>query len=185
MTILRPSHRLVLIALIAAMLTSGGARSEPGRYLTHRVFLQGVFGDVPEQPASLLVDADLRVVIEAVLDHRFGHLRVRYWDDGQTTAWVLDEVGKTEPITVGIAIRDTKVLTLRVLEFRESRGWEVRYPFFTDQFSGVRLTDQHRIDRAIDGITGATLSVAAVQKVARVALILDAQVRRAGSTPAH
>ena len=64
---------------------------------------------------------------------------------------------------------------LRVLAFRESRGWEVRYPFFTDQFKGVGLTDGHALDKAIDGISGATLSVRALEKLARLALYLHDQ----------
>jgi hypothetical protein len=64
-----------------------------------------------------------------------------------------------------------------VLEFRESRGWEIRYPFFTDQYAGTELNDNDGIDRAIDGITGATLSVNAANKVVRVALICDESLR--------
>ncbi len=63
-----------------------------------------------------------------------------------------------------------------MLEFRESRGWEVRYPFFTDQYHGAGLAEHGAIDRRIDGITGATLSVAAVNRVVRLALMLDEQV---------
>ena len=64
-----------------------------------------------------------------------------------------------------------------VLAFRESRGWEIRYPFFTEQFSGLTLADDGYLSGPVDGITGATLSVRATEKVARLALWLDAQVR--------
>jgi hypothetical protein len=168
---------LVVLALVTA--ASVMARAEPGRYLELDAFLESVLGQVPERPHSLLVDAGLRDRIEAVLGHRFSRLRVRYWDDGQTTAWVLDEIGKTEPITVAVAIGHGRVASVRILEFRESRGWEVRYPFFTDQFSGAGVAEGDRIDRSIDGITGATLSVNAVTRVVSLALILDAYVRSA------
>jgi hypothetical protein len=65
---------------------------------------------------------------------------------------------------------------IEVLAFRESRGWEIRYPFFTSQFSGLELADDGYLSESIDGITGATMSVRAVERVARLALWLDAQV---------
>ncbi len=67
-----------------------------------------------------------------------------------------------------------------MLEFRESRGWEVRYPFFTRQFEDARLNGKDRLDRDIDSITGATLSVHAVTRVARVALIMHDTVAAPG-----
>ena len=65
---------------------------------------------------------------------------------------------------------------VRILEFRESRGWEVRYPFFTEQFAGVNLTPEYQLGKRIDGVTGATLSVRAVKKIAALALYLHSQV---------
>ena len=63
-------------------------------------------------------------------------------------------------------------MDVKVLIFRESRGWEVRYPFFTDQFKGATLVTDNNLDRKIDGITGATLSVNALTKLGRIALLL-------------
>ena len=107
-------------------------------------------------------------------------MRLHYWQQGETTAWILEEIGKTEPITIGVSIEAGKVRNVRVLTFRESRGWEIRYPFFTEQYLGASLDENHGLDRAIDGITGATLSVAAMNKVVRIALLLDRRVRAAG-----
>jgi hypothetical protein len=59
-----------------------------------------------------------------------------------------------------------------VLIFRESRGWEVRHDFFTDQFKGVTLNDDRELDLPIDNISGATLSVRALTRLARLALYL-------------
>jgi hypothetical protein len=69
-----------------------------------------------------------------------------------------------------------EILDVKVLIFRESRGWEVRYPFFTDQFKDATLTAERNLDRKIDGISGATLSVNALTKLARLALFLDSYV---------
>ena len=77
-----------------------------------------------------------------------------------------------KPITTGLVINEDRVERIRVLEYRESRGGEVRHPFFTGQFKGAGLTEEHRLDRPIDGISGATLSVRALKKLAALALYL-------------
>ncbi len=91
----------------------------------------------------------------------------------------MEEIGKERPITTGIVIDQDKIELVRILIFRESRGWEVRYPFFTDQFKEVRLINKNMLDTPIDGISGATLSVNAVTKLARLALMLDSFVSTA------
>ncbi len=45
------------------------------------------------------------------------------------------------------------------------------------QFHQARLTGGRNLDQPIDGITGATLSVRAMTRMARVALLLDAHAR--------
>ena len=161
---------------IVAIGVAGAAIGSPGRYLELDEFLKSV-GVAQESPEVVFIDRDLRLNLEAVFGHRLSLLRVRFWRDQDTTAWVLDEIGKTEPITLGVAVEDGRVQSVRVLEFRESRGSEIRLPFFTNQFTGAGLVQGQYLDRHVDGITGATLSVAAVDKVVRAALILDQRVR--------
>ena len=67
---------------------------------------------------------------------------------------------------------------MSVLQFRESRGWEIRYPFFTQQFDGVRLDKNDKLNERIDGITGATLSVRAATRSANLALVLSEYIRQ-------
>jgi hypothetical protein len=148
------------------------ASTEGGRYLDRDEFLQAAFPQSKPEQGMLWMTEEIRAAVESVLGHRFAMLRVRYWYDGATTAWILDEIGKEEPITIGVTINEHAVEMVRVLEFRESRGWEIRYPFFTDQFNGAKLHRDRSIDRQIDGITGATLSVGAVNRVVKMALIL-------------
>jgi Na+-transporting NADH:ubiquinone oxidoreductase subunit NqrC len=54
----------------------------------------------------------------------------------------------------------------------------VRYPFFTDQFNGLQLDENNRLQRKIDGISGATLSVNALTRLARLALHLHEEATR-------
>ncbi len=139
-------------------------------------FISKVFsGETPERK-RLKLDADLKARIKKILGHRMRGSRLRYWQQNNRTVWILEEIGKTKPITTGLIVVGGKIEQLKVLKFRESRGGEIRYPFFTDQFKGVGLDDRNDLDRSIDGISGATLSVRAMKKLARVAIILHNHV---------
>lgn len=160
------------------------ASAKPSLYMSDTEFLASVFAESIPPASQFIVTSELREQIEDILDHRFPGLRLRYWQHGEATAWVLDEIGKHEPITIGVSIDAGRVGSVRVLEYRESRGSEVRFSYFTDQFLGAVLKDGSALDRPIDGITGATLSVNAVQNVVRVALLLDEHVKSAGHSNA-
>jgi hypothetical protein len=149
-----------------------------GRYMEVETYVASSFAESEPPVSTLWVAGELRESVEQMLGHHFGALRVRYWDDGQTSVWILDEIGKELPITIGVTVRHSSIENVRILEFRETRGWEVRYPFFTDQFREVRLDPDGRLSRNIDGVTGATLSVGAVTRIAKVALILDEYIRK-------
>jgi hypothetical protein len=151
-------------------------------YLAPEKFLADAFGGEAPKPSVLWISGATRDAVERILGHGAGALRVRYWARGDRTAWVLEEIGKTEPITTGIVVENGAISRINVLIYRESRGWEVRYPFFTDQFKGATLTAVNELDRNIDGISGATLSVRALTRLARVALLLDAKVREERKT---
>jgi uncharacterized protein with FMN-binding domain len=97
-------------------------------------------------------------------------LRVRYWRQSQKTAWILEQIGKEKLITVGLVIDNNQIQKVKVLSFRESRGWEVKEPFFLEQFYQIQLTERLQLNHSIDGISGATLSVRAIKKVSRLAL---------------
>ena len=122
------------------------------------------------------LDKKAKHTIEKILGHKFHRLRIRYWQKADETVWILNEIGKEAPITVGIHIKDNQLVRTKVLVYRESRGDEVRHDFFTNQFIGATLTEKDKLDRHIDGITGATLSVRALTKLSRIALWLHKEV---------
>jgi hypothetical protein len=163
------------MALLALLVTAQASRAES--YQPVDEFLQEVFAAPPPSPQVLWLKGDVKEKAAAILGHPYPGLRIRYWEKDDRTAWILEEIGKEKPITVGLVVGPGGMEMLRVLEFRESRGWEVRYPFFTDQFVGVGLTADGQLDRHIDGISGATLSVRALQKLARLALYLNQQAQ--------
>ncbi len=172
-------RRPLLNVLIAGLLLSGLAstsHAQMGVYESVDSFLSRHFGEQPT-PSVVWMDQQLRDQVEDVLGHRFGKLRVRYWRDATKSVWILDEIGKEAPITTGIVVTDGVISAVKVLIFRESRGWEVKHDRFAKQFVDARRQQDGGLDRQIDGITGATLSVRAVTRVAEVALLLDAATR--------
>lgn len=143
--------------------------------MTSDTFLAEQFATAPTMK-TLWLTAAQRQTAQAQFGYQLPALRLRYWCAGKRSAWVLDEIGKEQPITIGVAVDTGHIAAVRILQYRESRGGEVRHGFFTQQFDGAALDGQQKLTRNIDGITGATLSVHAVTRVARVALWLAGQV---------
>jgi hypothetical protein len=141
-------------------------------------FIEETFAGKPPAPRSLWLDDAAQAEIVGIIGHRYPAMRLRYWSEGSRGVWMLEEIGKEEPITVGIVVNQNRIERVKVLEFRESRGDEVRHPFFTRQFEGAKLRDDRQLDRSIDGISGATLSVRALTKLSRLALYLDGKARQ-------
>jgi hypothetical protein len=142
-------------------------------------FLGETFVQAPTAE-TLWIIGDMQPAVRGILEHDYPAARVRYWRVGQRTAWILDEIGKEMPITVGISINNGAVERVKVLVYRESRGWEVKSPAFTAQFFGVRLSSEQKLDRQIDGISGATLSVRALSRLTRLALLFDRHLSARG-----
>lgn len=162
-------------ALLALLLLSatGLARAD----LALDDFLAQSFAAVPA-PAMLWLTPSVKQRAAAILGHDYPGLRVKHWRQGARTAWVLDHVGKEQPITMGVVVENGQILNIEVLAYRESRGGDIRHGFFRRQFDRATLKPGDRLDRSIDGITGATLSVNAMTKVARLALAFHDEALR-------
>lgn len=167
-------QHLILFAFFSLLLSD--ASHAGGVYQTQESFLAEVFSEDVPKAAIVWPDKILNKKIVNILGHKYKSLRIRYWKREKRTAWVLDETGKEKLITTGFVINKQKIERVTVLAFRESRGWEVRHKFFTDQFDQVGLKQDMQLDKDIDNISGATLSVRAITKLSRLALLLDQQV---------
>ncbi|MDO9450067.1 MAG: FMN-binding protein [Rugosibacter sp.] len=165
---------LAFMLLWALPAAAADAEAETARFL-REAFAQSALPAVPE---FLWLTAELRPAVQAILGRDISAARLRYWRVGHRTAWVLDEVGKEMPITVGIVVNDGRIERMRVLAYRESRGWEVQSPNFLRQFTGAQLGDKQQLDRNIDGISGATLSVRAMTRMAKLALRLHQETMK-------
>ena len=165
--------RHILLAAILAMAANVVVAED---YMGRDDFLRLAFDQANPELQTLWLTKETREAAREALGDAPAGLRLRYWRAGDRTAWILEEIGKEKPITIGVSIRERRIERVQVLAFRESRGGEIRYPFFTEQFTGMELGSDGYLSESVDGITGATLSVRAVDRVARLALWLDARV---------
>jgi hypothetical protein len=104
---------------------------------------------------------DLKQMWKIVREQQPRMLRATLWVYGTKSAWILDEIGKEEPIIIGVLISEGRIEDpiedLEILTYRESRGWEVRHFLFVLAQHGRRLTcslsrqppQHHRLCRQI------------------------------------
>jgi hypothetical protein len=150
-------------------------------YLAPETYVANAFaGEVPKQDL-LWPNKTLRAELKDILGHA-PSLRFKYWGEGGKTVWILDEIGKDRPITAGVTIRHDKIEDIKVLVFRESRGWEVKHNFFTRQFADLWLDGERNLSGPVDNITGATLSVKAMTRMAKAALLMHQHTPQATAT---
>lgn len=142
-------------------------------YQNKEDFLREVFSGSPPKPKVIWLKKDLLKATSSILKHKPNFLRTRYWKNDEQSVWIMNEVGKIKPITVAVVIKNNHISLLKVLAFRESRGWEVKHDFFTDQFKQNSLNADLTLTQPIDGISGATLSVRALTKIAQLALFFN------------
>ena len=141
-------------------------------YQTPEDFVAEIFKEAPQVKVVWLTK-EVQEKVARILGHAPNQLRQRYWTNGEKTLWILEEVGKEDPISAGFVVKAGRIEQAKVLIYRESRGMEVRYPAFLNQFKGISLSEGNYLDHTIDGISGATLSVHAMERMARAALYFD------------
>ena len=153
-----------------------------GVYQSGPDFFTEVFAQQQAESKVLWLTPEIRSQAAAIVGHPVRGLRIRYHQSDSKTAWILEEIGKEMPITIGVVVEDDVIQQVKILAYRESRGGEVRYPAYTAQYKGAALQEDYQLNRNIDGITGATLSMWAVNKVAALALYYHAVVNQSSAT---
>ncbi len=170
--------RLRSWVLLASALILGWADELPAKvYLTREEATRLAFGSsatVSEERRAL--SPQVRTAIERRLgrpvpEEAFTFYVGRSAGGIQEYGVVLEEMGKHEPITFFVAITpDGHVKDVLVLEYRESRGGEVRGKGFLRQYVGKTSHDPLEIGDDITPITGATISARAVSEGVKKAL---------------
>ena len=86
-------------------------------------------------------------------------------------------VGKTREIDYSVAVgADGSIVSVEILEDRESVGGEVRLESWRKQFAGKRASDPVELNRDIQNISGATLSCRHVTEGVKRLLELHARL---------
>ena len=163
----------VILTIIASLYCLPANAEET--LLDKQAFLNKAFPeDLPIEKKLWITKAD-HEEIEKIVGTKYDFFRVGYWQKDHKTAFILEDIGKYKPITVGFIINDSKIENVEVLIYRESHGWEIKYPFFTSQFSQVTL-EGDKLSKEISNISGATLSVDALKRMAKLALHLESMI---------
>ena len=160
---------------VAAGLYTGSALAIDDVIETPQAFLTEAFGATPPEAKFLELDGNAQSQIAAALGHPYQQSRLRYWLGNGQTAWIFDDKGKEgyQMTTSGFVVKGGVLQFARVIIYRESHGEEVTQASFLKQFEGAKANGT-AIDKHVDGISGATLSVLMMQRMARAAITLDA-----------
>jgi hypothetical protein len=134
-------------------------------------FLNEVFQNQIPKPQRVWVNKEKQLLIKQKFNPSQVKMSYRYWQKDQITVWILDEIGKEQDITTGIVITDNKIDKVQVLVYRESRGGQVQSQRFTQQYNNKTINNN--FIKEIDSISGATLSVNALNKQVQMALWLN------------
>lgn len=170
---------LILVVMFSAATVHSVAAEDV--YQTPEAFVADSYPETKPQKKTLKIDASLTPKVQKIMGSHYRLSEVDYWVDNGKTTWILEEIGKYQPITTGFVVdKENKIERLKVLIYRESHGWEVKHNFFTRQFKGAGLKKEKKLDKRIDGISGATLSVKALKRLSALALLLHSHV---SSTP--
>ena len=141
--------------------------------LSKEQFIEVAFGNKEALKGKLRFKDEVKTAAQKIMGNKYKKVLMRYWIEGNRTAWILNRIGKVKPITAGFIIEDCKVVSVHVLVYRESHGWEIKYPSFRDQFGGIGMQKNLKLDKSIDGISGATMSVSSMRIMTRLALAMN------------
>jgi len=167
------TYRFLMLSVLSLFFIMASYKiSAADALLSKEQFLEKAFGDKEAKKKSLRFKDEVKNTAQKIMGSKYKKVLMRYWIDGQRTAWILNRIGKVKQITAGFIIENCKIVSIHVLVYRESHGWEVKYPSFRDQFKGISMSNKYKLDKSIDGISGATLSVNSMRIMAGLALAM-------------
>ena len=167
------AYRTILLTVLSLFFISIiNFASSDDKLLSKKEFIQKAFGEKIATKQKLRFKGDVKTTAQKIMGSKYRKAVMRYWIEGQRTAWILNRIGKVKPITAGFIVENCKIVSVHVLVYRESHGWEIKYPRFRDQFKGIGMKNKFQIDKNLDGIAGATLSVNSMRIMTSLALAM-------------
>ena len=136
-------------------------------------FLAKMESQSPIEKNRLILKKDQLKKVQIPMGHNYKKRIYSYWKSENQSIWILNSIGKYKPITAAFVVEECKIKTANVLIYREQHGYEIKYEAFLSQFVGVDIDNKYDLTKNIDNISGATLSVNSMDRMARAALILD------------
>ena len=136
-------------------------------------FLSTQFNNEIPKKKRLIIKKDIKVLLQKIMGDNYNKRIFSYWQKDNSTIWILNSIGKYKPITAGFVIQDCKIKSLHVLVYREQIGYEIKYPNFLLQFTDAELNSNMDLNIRVDNISGATLSVNSMERMAKTALLLN------------
>jgi hypothetical protein len=142
--------------LAASAILASAIPTSAETYLTEAQALNVILGEgsIPHREDRVLGGA-LRAKLEHDTNLKFPEPSYTFFFSGQSGqpqkyAIVMNEIGKTEPITFMVGITDQgKVSDVVIMVFRENRGWEVKEKRFLNQFRGKTVRSPIRVEEDI------------------------------------
>ena len=135
-------------------------------------FLNSVFKDDIPKKKRLIVKKDAQENIKKIMGDTYNKRLFSYWEKNDNKVWILNSIGKYKPITAGFVVNDCKIKSSHVIVYREAHGYEIKFPSFLLQFTDAEIDDNMKLNLKVDNISGATLSVNSMQRMAKTALLL-------------
>ena len=136
-------------------------------------FLAKVYENKEQEKKRLIVKGDTKKILKQVMGENYRKAIFSYWIKENKTIWILNSIGKYKPITAGFVVEDCQIESAHVLIYREQIGYEIKYPSFLSQFNGKKLRKDVKLNENLHNISGATLSVNSMDRMGRVALLLN------------
>jgi Na+-translocating ferredoxin:NAD+ oxidoreductase RnfG subunit len=126
--------------------------------------------DVSIYMHTLKLDTELKVLVQNKVKQRFYRDELYYWNisnNDTTIAYALMDnvLGKSMPITFLVILNNEgNILASEVIKYREAYGSEVGNKNWLVQFTHFSDTTDFKVEKNIDGISGATISVNSLSK---------------------
>ena len=154
---------------------------------------EGIFLREEEAPKAVFPEGtsfDRKMIrsteeLKEKIRQRMGKAKTSVWEDSYVTfiakkgdailgyAVIVEEIGKHRRITFVVGVgNDRKIKDAALMVYREAYGGEVRDRRFLQQYKGKELKDPLLPYRDIQNISGATLSVEAIGRGSKKALVL-------------